>query len=556
MTSWRDVLRPAADALAPWSGARVVRRLRNASAALAVLTLLLPPSPSLGTARQEDANAIAASFAALALVAHLLRLRPWGDLAVAGAAVGPAALVTSLGAGATWGLWGAALAAAAVGASRLRRRITPLEPFPDEDPFHGGPRVVAGLAGSLAAVLVVRTFVVLPIHVPTGSMEPTILGRTAGRGWADHLFVDQTRWLFARPERWDVAVFEYPLQRNVHFVKRVIGLPGESVEIRDGDVWIDGRVARKPPHLQEALWRELFPRPHPLSLPKKVAEAWTPARDGGEWTMDGAAVVARPGKSGPTAFRFVRRLAQGDLRLRCEAELAPGDAVLRVTSRGTLVEMVLPSVGSSDAPTLRVAGEPPVPLACGKPVGPVTLELAVADGLARALVGGVEAGRLEIPLAGPDRHGAEIAAKGGVVRFRDLRLDQDQEWKGGAATSEWTVPEGAYFVLGDNTENSMDARSWRVTELRVRGREAPHRLEPTTLDESGNPRPNLRREGIHWRFTDVDGIERAVPISEVLRQTDGVPAPFVPADHLVGRAAMIFWPWGVGGSSFRPRLLP
>ena len=550
-------LRPVLDALAPWSAERVVRRVRNASAAAAALTLVLPAVPSLGTGRQVHATVLAAAFAALAFLAHFVRRRASGEGTVSFAAFGPAAVgFLSTAVLPVWTVGFAGIVVASIAASRLRRKLSPVETFLDDDALPGVPGLVAGLARSLAAVLVARTFVLLPIHVPTGSMEPTILGVTGGHGWSDHLFVDQTRWLLGEPERWDVAVFQYPLQRDVHFVKRVVGLPGETVSILDGEIWVDGVVVRKPPHVQAALWREVFPRPGPLSAPKRVAGAWTPSRDGGEWTMDGDDVVARPPRSGATTFRFARTLAQGDLRLRCTADLAAGDASLRVTSRGTLVEMTIPGAGSSERPTLRVGDEAPLALDAVVPSGPVALELAVADGLARALVSGAEVACVEVPVAGTDRHGAEFAARRGVVRFRDLRLDQDQVWRGGASTSEWNVPAGAYFVLGDNAENSMDARSWRVTELRVRGRDRPFLLEEETLDETGRRLGNLRRNGADWRFTDVEGIERTVPAADVVGRRDGVPAPFVPRDHLVGRAAMIFWPWGLAASQFRLRVLP
>jgi len=558
MTTHRPgVLRPVLDALAPWSAERVVRRVRNLAAAAAFLALLLPPVPSLGTARQEHATAIAAAFTAMAILAHLVRRRAAGEAIVSVAAFGPCA-VAFLAAAAlpVWTVGFGGIVVASVAASRLRRRLSPVETFLDDDSIHGFPGLVAALARSLAAVLVARTFVLLPIHVPTGSMEPTILGQTGGNGWSDHLFVDQTRWLFGAPERWDVAVFQYPLQRDVHFVKRVIGLPGETVSILDGEVWIDGVVVRKPPHVQAALWREVFPRPGPFAKPRSLGSAWWPLRDVGTWSMEGGDVVARPPTAKETTYRYTQSLRQGDLRLRCTADLAAGDASLRITSRGTLVELTVPGAGSSERPTLRVADEAPLALDVAAASGPVALELAVADGLARALVDGAEVGRVEVPLAGSERHGAEIAARRGVVRFRHLRLDRDQVWRGGAATSEWKVPADAYFVLGDNVENSMDARSWRVTELLVRGRERPFLLEEETLDETGRRLRNLRRDGDVWHFTDVEGIERAVPSADVLRRADGVPAPFVPRDHLVGRAAMIFWPWGFATSAFRPRVLP
>ncbi|MFO0838922.1 MAG: signal peptidase I [Phycisphaerae bacterium] len=56
------------------------------------------------------------------------------------------------------------------------------------------------------------------------------------------------------PKRWDVVVFKVPSDGDTNYIKRLIGLPGETVEIVDGDVFIDGKVARKPDYAQRSLW--------------------------------------------------------------------------------------------------------------------------------------------------------------------------------------------------------------------------------------------------------------------------------------------------------------
>ena len=65
---------------------------------------------------------------------------------------------------------------------------------------------------------------------------------------------------FADPKRWDIIVFKYPGDATMNYIKRLVGLPGETIRIHDGDLWIrkpdqpEGHfeIARKPP---EKLWR-------------------------------------------------------------------------------------------------------------------------------------------------------------------------------------------------------------------------------------------------------------------------------------------------------------
>ena len=60
------------------------------------------------------------------------------------------------------------------------------------------------------------------------------------------------------PQRWDVVVFLYPGNGLDNYIKRLTGLPGETIEVIDGDVYIDGRIARKPPKVQQELWIPVF----------------------------------------------------------------------------------------------------------------------------------------------------------------------------------------------------------------------------------------------------------------------------------------------------------
>jgi signal peptidase I len=69
----------------------------------------------------------------------------------------------------------------------------------------------------------------------------------------DRVLIDRSAFFFRAPRRWEVIAFHPPRQLDQLAVKRVVGLPGETVEIRHGDVYIDGRIARKPLALQLAL---------------------------------------------------------------------------------------------------------------------------------------------------------------------------------------------------------------------------------------------------------------------------------------------------------------
>lgn len=82
--------------------------------------------------------------------------------------------------------------------------------------------------------LVIIVFIVQAFFIPSGSMEPTLRV-------GDRILVGKFAYRIWEIKRGDVVVFRYPLNPNKDFVKRVVGLPGERVEIKEGLVLINGR---------------------------------------------------------------------------------------------------------------------------------------------------------------------------------------------------------------------------------------------------------------------------------------------------------------------------
>ncbi|MFA6600679.1 MAG: signal peptidase I [Candidatus Omnitrophota bacterium] len=99
----------------------------------------------------------------------------------------------------------------------------------------GEPFVVAAILA-----VIIRTFLVGPYKIPTGSMRPTFLEE-------DKIFVDKISYRFHEPVRGDIIVFRYPMDRKKDFVKRLVGLPGEKIQITDGKLVVNGRELGEAP---------------------------------------------------------------------------------------------------------------------------------------------------------------------------------------------------------------------------------------------------------------------------------------------------------------------
>jgi signal peptidase I len=100
------------------------------------------------------------------------------------------------------------------------------------------------LAFAFAAALVINNVLIVNARVPSGSMESTIMT-------GDRVVANRLAYLNSSPKRFQVVVFRYPDDETRLFVKRVIGLPGETVEIKAGQVYIDGLALAEGDYLVE-----------------------------------------------------------------------------------------------------------------------------------------------------------------------------------------------------------------------------------------------------------------------------------------------------------------
>ena len=95
-------------------------------------------------------------------------------------------------------------------------------------------KLVESLGSALILVLIIQKFYIGNFLVPTGSMIPTIIPK-------DRLFGNMVIYNFKAPEREDIIVFKEPIEDKVLYTKRLMGLPGEKVQIKYDRLFVDGK---------------------------------------------------------------------------------------------------------------------------------------------------------------------------------------------------------------------------------------------------------------------------------------------------------------------------
>jgi signal peptidase I len=387
----------------------------------------------------------------------------------------------------------------------------------------------------LAAVLL-KWFCIEAFQIPTSSMQPTLMG---GAGVNDRIIVNKMLQLIRDPQRWDITVFSYPLQKNQSYVKRIVGMPNDRLTIAGGDVWQvterDGKrsyeVLRKPADLQEAMWKNVHPMRQLVRAEKSALGGSLGGSPSRLFREDAQGIVVElDGQLAELSFRddtdggMIDRVWDGYPEavarvIRDEAVKKPGliGSMQEIVADVRIAAVVTPAAGldeltfeikiarpNQDAlsyamvwragkATLAVrkkgmvAGQSPE-FALALAAGTATeLTFAHIDDELVAWVDGTEAARFDssawpcrdgcmlpfspekgLELPGNQKVTPQIVAKGkGTLRLDDLRIDRDQHYTRLGAPELIEIPDGHYYMMGDNTLQSIDSRGWTAITIGV-----------------------------------------------------------------------------------------
>ena len=102
-----------------------------------------------------------------------------------------------------------------------------------------GGEFLESVVVALILAILIRLFILQPFYIPSGSMEPTLLP-------GDRIVVGKVGLFFGQPKPGDVVVFHYPLDPRQDFVKRLIASGGQTVELRQSRLYIDGKLVAQP----------------------------------------------------------------------------------------------------------------------------------------------------------------------------------------------------------------------------------------------------------------------------------------------------------------------
>ena len=303
------------------------------------------------------------------------------------------------------------------------------------------------------------------------------------------ILVNKFVYKFRDPRRFEVMVFKNPNDPSKTFIKRVMGLPGEQIQIRDGDVYIDEELFRKPPRVQETMLQPVYEM-HYVEALEGRKPPWK-AFDS-SWTLDFHSLEAGDVGDRESWVEFTREIRDTyGYNSRDEFSRGSGDNVvgdlmvsLDVTRQGSTGGVFLSLREDDDDFSVFLRGDDPGELrpsalrlggraltGCTDPnlqLKPgVTYQLTFEniDNQIRLLVDGREMFAYTAT-SDPDkwttrRSGVRLGIRGAATRFDKIRIDRDLYYtSSGSSRSDFTLGTDEFLVLGDNSPSSQDSRKW------------------------------------------------------------------------------------------------
>ena len=446
--------------------------------------------------------------------------------------------------------------------------------------------------------MLIRCFCIEVFKIPSGSMEPTLHGDYSD---GDRILANKYILYFKKPERFDVILFKYPLNKSTNFIKRVVGLPDEEMIMHNGDIYsrpltATGKpdeqrrfmIARKKLSSQQALWIPVFDWNN--GKEDSLKDKWEllpyqerfDIRDGSASSGKSALALKDSELSYKgniqdyyhNSFKSGRNVVP-DIKLSSRFRALKGGGEIRFNINAVSGEFLVHLYPKSDQ---SPQNENTVEYKTGKssdneqmtsqsfvmnkteiqPGKDYAIECLSFDGAIYIILDKkiVFSHNYITYLDEADDDGrffdnkVAVETRNNEVLFWDIKVGRDIYYSDGYETDvksivqedkPFTIPTGKYVIMGDNVPNSKDSRFWKARKIRLKnGKTIECDVDYFTEDREHGVYKIERKEQEN-RGGDMWGIAYEIKIEAVADIQDEY-VKFIDIDDIFGRGILVYWP--------------
>ena len=405
--------------------------------------------------------------------------------------------------------------------------------------------------------MTIRCFCIDGYKIPSSSMEPTLIGN---QRYGDRIIANKFNIFFDKIKRFDIILFKYPLDQTKNFVKRVVGLPNEEIQIAGGEIFSKPKdspkftIVKKPISIQQSIWIPFWTWKPDMEFLK---DTWfTPAPD--LYELKGSKLLFHPERStdGKIALMLNERVMDKyngrggnnvvpDIKLSFKCCFTDKEGTLKATINTYIGKFTL-SISPKEEMVLeldniRIAAIPKKVqaqkeclidimnfdcgfyiFADGEKVYSYEYEL-----FKEAIISNM----ITSPQITLTIQKSEIALSG-IKILRDIYYSVDN------SDAVITIPPDKYFVIGDNVNNSRDSRAWRMKIIHLKNGKVIY--ADSEYFRHSSDRYEVFRTSDN-KGGDIWGNSYIIKSSDV-DHVDETEYPFVGINNIFGKALFVYWP--------------